>query len=402
MSKCYIPEETYAVCTFQMGSAPQKFIASRDKVSVFHKDKPLLTEKDKNLDVQFTCKSPVSFAASFLAFGAGLLVGALLLSNPIGWVVAGCLAVAVGVAYVVKSVTHKCTSPMKGGNWVFYHPNVKFNGYYAITQVSILSCSSGGIVKPFFSYTLASAAAKRIRSINYAEVGTNTVISFFAGVFLPGTLSSIATVKAAGIFLATNVAGLGITWTVQYGQREIMRNDEDLSYNEVYENMNEEVDENTFIQTFDDPSDPNDLESLVFFQKAIKEGKIVSQNLNVNQMIDRFSNMTTAQLKNSTEYKQFLKDVSKGTYGEGLKKSMSNIFGKVKPNSSSVRKGMNYTAENFKGSLKQMAKAGGMGCLFFLPFVATYFSENARKAFAEEAVKDMTNGINVVTETPQG
>ena len=53
MSISYIPEETYAVCTYQIGASPQKFIASRDKISVFHKGKPLLTKEDKNLDVQY-------------------------------------------------------------------------------------------------------------------------------------------------------------------------------------------------------------------------------------------------------------------------------------------------------------------------------------------------------------
>lgn len=401
MSASYIPEETYAVCTYQMGAKPQKFIASRNKVSVFHKDKKaLLTIEDKNLDVQFTCKSPVNIGAALLAFGAGL---ALVASGPVGWAFAG-LALIGGAVMAVKAINHKCTSPMKAGQWMLYQPNVKFNGHNAITQISMLSCSSGGVLKPFFSYSLACAAAKKISDNNYAELGANVVVSFFAGYFLPSAVSGIKTFKTASIFIGTNIAGLGVTWSIQYGEREIMRNDSDLADNQVYQNMNEVVDENTFFPAplLDDPSDPNDLGSLVFFQKAIQEGKIVVQSNQVNQMLDRFSRMTTAQLKESTEYKQFLKDVSKGIYGEGLKKSMSNIFGRLKPNSSSVSKGMSHTAENFKSSFKQMAKAGGTGSLFFLPFVATYFSENARQTFAEEAVKDMKNGINIVTETPLG
>ena len=43
MSASYIPEETYAVCTYQIGASPQKFIASRNKVSVFRKGKNLKT-----------------------------------------------------------------------------------------------------------------------------------------------------------------------------------------------------------------------------------------------------------------------------------------------------------------------------------------------------------------------
>lgn len=400
MNTSYIPEGTYAVCTFQMGVTPQKLIASRSEVSVFHKGKPLLTVEDKNLEVQFTCKSPVSFAASFLAFGAGLIVGALLVSNPIGWIAAGCVMVAVGVAYRIKSINHKCTGPMKAGQWMLYHPNVKFNGHNAITQMSMLSCSNGGIVKPFFSYSLACAAAQKISSNNKTEVGVNSVISFFAGLLFPKAIGEITTIKAAAYFLGTNMAGLGVTWTIQYGEREVMRNNPEFKDNTVYQKMNEEVDENTFFQQLDDPSDPNDLESLLFFQQAIKEGKIASQNLSVNQTLAEFGSMTTAQLKASAEYRQFLSDVGKGIYGSDLKQSMSNLFGRLKPNKTSVVKGMEHSGQKFNSSFKGMAKAGGIGALFFLPFVSTYFSEKTRQAFAEEAQKDINNGISITTEKP--
>ncbi len=405
MSTSYIPEGTYAVCTFQMGATPQKLVASRSKVSVFHKGKPLLTMEDKNIEFQFSCKSPVSLAASFLAFGAGLIMGAaLFLSGPIGWIVAagGCLAVVIGVAYRQKAITHKCTGPMKAGQWMLYQPKVKFNGHNAITEMSMLSCSNGGIVKPFFSYSLACAAAQEISSNNKVEVGVNSVISFFAGLLLPKAIGGITTRPKAVAFLVTNIGGLGVTWTAQHIEREIMRNDSDLRNNTTYQNMNEEVDKNTFFQTLDDPSDFNDLKSLVFLQQAIKEGKIVSQNLSVNQTLSYFANMTTAQLKNSAEYRQFLSKVGKGVYGSDLKQSMSNLFGRLKPNRTSVIKGMGHSAQRFNSSFKSMAKAGGKGALFFLPWVSTYFSEKTRKAFAKEAQKDMGNGINVVTTKPLG
>lgn len=249
---------------------------------------------------------------------------------------------------------------------------------------------------------MACAAAEKIRNNNLAEVGVNVAISFFAGIFLPGAISGIGTLKAAGIFFGTNIAGLGITWTVLYGQRAYMRNNDDFADNPVYHNLNNEVDKNKFFQVIDDPSDPNDVASLALFQKAVKEGKLLTHNLRINQMLDNFSRMSTDQLKNNADYIKFTKDVSSGVYGNGLKSSMANIFGRVKPNSSSVAKGMKFSAENFKISLKQMAKAGGTGALFFLPVIGNYFSEKTRQAFAEEAVKDMTNGTNVVAQLPLG
>ena len=160
MSVSYIADGAYAVCTFQMGGDPKEFIATRSKVTALTKDdKALLTVDDKNLNENFTCKSPVNLAATFFAFAAGIVVGVLLLSNPVGWVVAGCaavavLAVAAGTYYTVKAVTHKCTDPLKCGKWEFYHSSVCFDTKAAITQESLLVCGSGGVVKAFISTLL--------------------------------------------------------------------------------------------------------------------------------------------------------------------------------------------------------------------------------------------------------
>lgn len=183
-----------------------------------------------------------------------------------------------------------------------------------------------------------------------------------------------------------------------------MRDDASLKENEVYSQMNNHVDENIWLPDpiFDDPSDPNDIQSVVFFQKAVKDGQFMVKNHEINQKLVQFSNMTTAQLKNSQEYRQFLKDVNAGKYGPELKSSMQNLFKRMKPNKSSVIKGMNHTSKQFKNSFKLMSKNAGSGALFFLPFIGTYFSENARKAFAIAAAQDMGNGINIQTDTPLG
>lgn len=322
MSISYIPEDTYAVCTYQMGAKPQKFIASRSKVSVFHKDKkPFLTIEDKNLDVEFTCKSPVNIASSFLAFGARLIVGALLVSNPIGWIVAGCLVVAVGVAYTVKAINHQCTSPMKAGQWVLYQPNVKFNGHNAITQMSMLSCSSGGIVKPFFSYSLACSAAKNIRKNNRIEVGINVGVSFFAGLLAPlgitKTIGKYGFVKGIGYITGTNIAGLGITWTLQYGQREWIRIDNDFDDNQIYQDMNEEVDDNSFFGQIDEPSDLNDADAIVSLAGAVKEGDIVTTNQQLKNDLAKLEGLSNYKLKKSELAQQIVKDLNDGNYGQG-------------------------------------------------------------------------------------
>lgn len=403
MSVSYIPQEIYAVCTNQMSATPQKLIASRDKITVFHDGKPLLTKKDKNLEVQFSCKYPINIAATFLAAGAGLLIGIVLLSNPIGWVVAGCLAFAIGVGYTIKSIIHQCTSPMKIGSWILPHSNVKFNGYEAITQMSMLSCNNGGVLKPFFSYSLACKASVEIRNNNYTEIGINVVVSFFLGLLLPKALTKAFKTEPGILnFLGTNLIGIGVTWGIQYAQKEYMRKDEELSDNIVYQNMNEIEDETNV----DDPSDLNDIASLESFKDAVKQGKITSNNSYAQGQLNKFSNYTTNQLKNSAEFKQFLNEIDKNTYGKDLRESMlSNVrklFGpnKLKPTSEAVKKGIAQNQIDIKRSFYGMLKKAGEGSLFFLPFVSTYFSENMRKYFAKEAFKDMNNGINVVSQNP--
>ncbi len=145
MAVSYIPQDkVFAVCTYQLSSDPQKFSLSRKKADVYYQNtkQPLLTVDDKNIMVEFTCKSPANLAGTLLAFGAGLIVGALLLSNPLGWVAlaAGGVLLASGVVAAVVAANHKCTDPLNGGQWFLAHNSVKINGASAITRSSILKC----------------------------------------------------------------------------------------------------------------------------------------------------------------------------------------------------------------------------------------------------------------------
>jgi hypothetical protein len=143
----------------------------------------LLTVDDKNIMVEFTCKSPANLAGTLLAFGARLIVGALLLSNPLGWVAlaAGGVLLASGVVAAVVAANHKCTDPLNGGQWFLAHNSVKINGASAITRSSILKCKKDGILTPFFDEASAKAAASSIATKNKWELGINVVASFGAG-----------------------------------------------------------------------------------------------------------------------------------------------------------------------------------------------------------------------------
>lgn len=403
MSYSYIPEDTYAVCTFQMDPSPQKFIASRSSPSAMHKGKFLLTKEDKNLNERFTCKSPVNIAASLLAFGAGL---ALVVSGPVGWTIAG--AALIGAAlYTVKVVTHKCTSPMQAGSWQLYHETVRLDGHHALTQVSLLSCDNGGVLKPFFSYSLALTAAKQISNNNLTELGVNVVASFFGGLLLPAGIGAPFTKfgiwKGAGALILGNVAGLGVTWTAQYGQRGYMRGDSELAENEVYKNMNETVDPNAFFQTIDKPADLNDADALTSFSDAVNNGEVAVDNQKLKSDLSKLDGMSNYKLRKSELAKQIFKDLNDGKYGQETKSQIQSKFARwVGNNQKNVISGRQVAANNLKSALRNMGKNTGKGALFFLPFLGTYFSESARKSFAEEAVKDITNGLNVVAQRPLG
>ncbi|MBO9619251.1 MAG: hypothetical protein J7539_09475 [Niabella sp.] len=112
MAVSYIPKDVYAICTFQTDGAPRKFVPTRSEISVIYsKDRPLLTIDDRNIDKQFPCKSPKNAMWSFLAFGAGLIVGAALLATgPVGWLIVGAVA-ATSIGLGVYHAT-QCLSQM--------------------------------------------------------------------------------------------------------------------------------------------------------------------------------------------------------------------------------------------------------------------------------------------------
>ncbi len=123
MGTSYIPKDVYTICTFQQDVEPRQLIPTRSSITVFYgadSTRPLLTVEDRNINREFPCKSPKNAMWSFLCFGAGLLAGIALLSNPIGWAVAlgtgiAALSIAAGV-YEATQIKHKCSGSLGAGN----------------------------------------------------------------------------------------------------------------------------------------------------------------------------------------------------------------------------------------------------------------------------------------------
>jgi hypothetical protein len=404
MSASYIPKETYAVCTFQLGTAPSQFIETRKKITVFKKDKVLLTKADKNVNVEFTCKSPVNAMNSFLAFGAGLVVAALLLSNPVGWLALGCLAVgglsiAIGAAYVAVVITHKCSGPLEGGDWISCHSKVLFDGSNAITEVSMLKCGTGGVLKAFNSKANVIEAAKGIARNNRWESAANIVGSGLGGFLLPEALAA----TTASAFLSGTFAGIAAITGLTYGERGLLRGDSSMADNQVYQDLNNKVDENSLLPDFSDttyynPGTLSNTQDLKNFADAYKAGNASVGDMQVQSQLDAISNMNRQQLNRDPTARNLLRRLNNGELPK-LRNAM-NRFNPRRMNPTMVGEANAANRASFKGNLGNMAQKGGEGLLFFLPLVGTFFSEKARKAFAEAAQKDMGSGINLVADTP--
>lgn len=428
MSASYIPKNVYAVCTFQTDGVPRKFIDTRSEISVFYSkgSRTLLTIDDKNIDKEFPCKSPKNAMWSFLAFGAGLIVGALLLSNPIGWVIAAGIGVMAIGLYHATQISHKCSGSLGKGNWKIEHQTVRFNKKNAITQNSMLICDAGGILSPIFSQSVAEKYAEKIDALNNKEIWTNGIASFFGGA---GAVLAFG--EAAGAWGVTKVAlwmgGTMAAVTVgSYAEKEIIRSTA-LDDNEHYQNMNN-VDQNELLPGYvKDPtgSTPGDLGSpdileldgktgwfakepegklIVFFngKQYVKDIKgnytELKQGSQLANDLKKIENVDPREMYKNTDAQQIVKDIRQGKYSDNLVKSSIDgnqvvrprDLNKVLPDISTVK------LQNIKNLGKLTVKGGGL-IAFVFPFVATWFSEQARMELANAMAEDMNNGINVVS-----
>ncbi|MDN5479402.1 MAG: hypothetical protein L0G39_20955 [Chryseobacterium sp.] len=443
MAVSYIPQDkVFAVCTYQLNSEPRKFSFSRKTADVYYQNskQPLLTVDDKNIMVEFTCKSPWNLAGTLLAFGAGLIVGALLLSNPIGWVILGAGIVVAGAIVALKAVSHKCTDPLNGGQWFLAHNSVKINGASAITRTSILKCKKDGILTPFFDEASAKAAASSIATKNKWELGINVVASFGAGFFLPSAFAGFGT-ASIGMKAWMTVGRFGMGFlafsSLNYGLRGGIRwwheNIDDLRDNVTYENMNNhkenivdtktgkseetDIDENNYWGVPAKPDDfTQDSEDLLKVEKSggkynitvlskvtniVTSYSIHTKNKDLMLQLDKLDGLSRPVLRNNPLAKQLLNDLNSGKYPEW--KNSVRFYNNRRMTPSMVDDGRTVVAENLKSSLGNLKSNSIQGGLFLIPFIGTIFSEEARAALAGGMANDMAaepNGSSVIANNP--
>ncbi|MGS2764007.1 hypothetical protein [Sinomicrobium sp. M5D2P9] len=209
----YLPEKVFTVCTHNSGSGYGKLLTNPDARGQFtvifkSKGKPLLTEVDKKLDGQFSCKTGWSSGVGTAAFGAGVVAGlavaATVATIPVaGWIVGGAIALGCLAYGLFQMFKPKPTcSEMIGYQesfWINPHPSVTFDGHAAVTKQSMIQCKEGGFLLPFISESAAASAAEQIGSQNKKEITLTGVGSFIGGMtigFTGGTSGIIGIGKS--------------------------------------------------------------------------------------------------------------------------------------------------------------------------------------------------------------
>jgi len=439
MSAKYIPNKTPIVCTYQTTPAPSELIVTRSAITVMYKTKeePLLTVQDKNIQMEFTCKLDAGGWRSMMAFGAGLIVGAaLILSGPVGWAVIAVGAGIMAAGYVASKVVHKCTPHLEAGTWALNHSTVKLDGAPALTQMSILTCSRSGILKPIIDPALALSAAQSISNNNKWEIRANMAISFFFGFGLVTTgaaaASAVTTASAAGATtFGAALAGGGVVGKMTLltvigsplisiattAEQQIIR-DNSLEDSESYQNLND-VEGLSYtpqwISDIDtlDPSDPENLGDAISPQKfaeivALREKlnkiraelKALEGTQDTNRSRQQRRALQRELAKTDQDLKRTLAEINKNQKNpKKTKKTLSND--KVKD----IMKNKRAAAAAIAPKTNRLTAAKGIESLsvisLILPFVATWFTESARKDLAIAADLDLVRATGtIITQQP--
>ncbi|WCT10458.1 hypothetical protein [Mucilaginibacter jinjuensis] len=433
MSASYIPKNVNAICTFSKDSSPRMFIDTRPQISVFYnknQERTLLTIADRNVNAEFPCKSPKNAMWSFLAFGAGLIVGALLLSNPVGWVIAAGIGLMAVGAYYATQVNHKCTGALGKGNWKVEHLSVRFNQERAITHNSMLVCDAGGVLSPIFSSVVANKYAQKIEANNASETTLNTIASFFGGA---GAVLAIAEgAAAAGTWGVTKIfMWMGGTMAVvsagTYEEKELIRSNS-LKDNQHYQDLNK-ADPNDIMPGYTkDPATmtPGDLGSpdilevdgkTGWFAKdaegktiVVFNGKQYIQDIKGNYTelkqgtqlagdLKKIEGVDPREMYKNEDAKAIVKNIREGKYSENLIKSSKDGNQVVRPRDlNKVLPDINTVKiQNMKSLGKLGVKGGGL-VAFLFPFIATGYSEAARMDLANAMAEDMGNGISIYAD----
>ena len=419
MSKAYIPKNTWVVCTMQQNPTPGKLIATRfpgerEHFSVLFKgdiERVFLTVGDRNTAEKFVCKKPMNI---WLAVG-GLVVGLLLASNPLGWVVTGILcAVVLAASVTIAVVTHDCSEPLKLGKWVDEKDTVYFDKQKAILETSLLTCDNGGVLKPIIDEATAISAAKAIAFENIKESVVTTAAAVVTGFFMGkggGFFSALGGMFSKSGALLT-LGGIATTYGLTTWQSNAMRGSENYADNDLYQRMNKaEAKDWSSIETYGKESwetvsnaalsgaPPN----LADFVELYKTGGIVIDDVALRQRVEQLSTLSRQQLLRNSAAQSVWNDIRTNpryasVYDAVRRPSTFNQSRFTPTMRNGAASTLNNNIRNNTWSLSNsnsLLQKGTSSLLFFAPLVGGYFSENARRKLAEIAVNDNSKNVDV-------
>lgn len=412
MNRSYIPEKTCCICNFQTSPDPQRLKTSRSCVSVYlhSKDKPILNIDDRALFETFVCRKPHSGGMQkvlgALGIGAGIGVGAglaaagILASNPVGWIVAGVLAVGLLIWGIIDLFNTKpCDLMLEISKWFDYYNVAYFNSNFAILQRSYIVCENGGILVPILNEAIAIKGAKAISDNNNTEMIIGGIASFVGGVLFPFALPT----KAASIipYAGNALLGIGVINIGTNIERKVIGH---FQGNDFYHNAMEPT---YSLPEINDPSDITDVDDFAKVISILKDayhtaqsgGKILnSTDAQIYRTLQELSTMTTKELQSNWKAVQFFNDLKNnkypGLWSKYFKRIGTNRVPKV--NSSNVRnaltdyKGRNAGMVNeFKMNLGKSVNNGVSIAVLIAPFFSTYYSEQASIELAICVEEDM-------------
>lgn len=260
------------------------------------------------------------------------------------------------------------------------------------------------MLTPMLDPALANKAAQEIANTNMKEVYVNAAASFVAGLLLPGAIGTVLGASTTrlkligGLKMAGGmVAGMAIIQTATWGQRAATR-ELSLSDNESYDRLNEN-EANDWITIPKKPSDVDDTDQLFDLKEAYKNGNLVAENAELQSRIDKISGMSRQQLLRDPTAVQLLKDLKEGRFPEA--RAAMTRFNPKRINPSNLGKANSANRQNTMNNLKRFGGKSVSGILFFAPFLATYFSENARKSMAIAMEADISSQGDILANSPQ-
>lgn len=423
----YLPQKTSVVCTMQMSPTPGKLLADPKarSLSVIHskEDAVMLTKVDLILMDDFACQNkwqgPITSAAFWGGLAAGLLMAAAaafsILTLGVGAIIIGaCVVAAAAYAYsAAQSNSTKCTKMLTA--WQECHPSVNFDQNPALTQRSLLTCSVGGLLKPYISEAAAQGAANEIAWANRGEVSLSGVISFIFGASVGYTLGTSGLI-AAGAEVLIGITGAYLVFApISYGEKKGIRayNDTDGGDTE-YDRMiaaKEDMEDGGFeYDSADDDYNP------VNFAKGIKEIKnssqsIAEQNRNL-RLIDKMMNVKGTRAERNAAMEAIAKEMSKTESGAKAVEAMRRRSGLIYPREKTVRKGNTavepYKTESTKARNRAVWGTKGKGftngtaynaSALALPLLITPLDEYTIIAASNYAEEDAKEGNSIVSET---